>query len=472
MPRSTNLRAKNLLLTYPKNNTKKETCLENIKKHYKNKLKYAIVSEELHKAGDKHLHVFISLNVNGLRNYHDDLDLFAGKHGNYKAAGSIPKSVAYVIKDGDYVTFPPNLDCKGLIEAGKKKTSAKSVLVAMKIQEGSSDKEIALDPELCGYFLEKAPKINAYRSFLQSLKYEANLKPFFIPQVNGFDNPIDSQIAGWLQKNIRQKRPQRQKQLWLHGSTRMGKSTLVSNLAKMLNTYFFPTWTFPYQEGYNDSFELVVFEEFSGGVPITFMNQFVEGQIMTLNVKNSSYRKLKNMPVIVLSNLSIDEVYHKVKETSYKKFEAFKDRFREIYVAKPIDLYYNHDFEAANQDSAEDSEEDNQPKSKEDSEEESDSEESTSENDDDDDPVTKETPPQELSEADSNTAFHCYEVLDLSDDDNDDDMPDWIPRHNLKRNHAVAFKAPEPVFKTANELHAFQTINKGKNKKKKPNNNN
>ena len=59
---------------------------------------------------------------------------------------------------------------------------------------------------------------------------------------------------------------------------------------------------------------------------------------MTLRIKGAQKMKLKNIPLIVLSNLTIAQCYHKAVEKSPHLVEALQTRFLEIVLTEPIDL--------------------------------------------------------------------------------------------------------------------------------------
>lgn len=440
MPRATNLKLKNLAITFPQNDTDKEVVLQRIKELYKSKLKHAIVGAELHKDGGKHLHCLIMLNTDNHRHYFRDLDKLAGKRGDYKPTRSCKSWAKYCIKDGDFTTFPHNWDAKGYAATKDKKTSAKSVLVATAILEGTSNAELARHPEYRGYFLEKKQKIEQYRSFIQELETHQDKYPFFIPVTDPLENVNDSIIAAWLAKNIRKPRPLRQRQLWIFGKTEMGKTSLLINLAKMLKVFHFPIYTFPFVEGFNNQFELIVFEEFSGGVPINFLNQFVDGSPIGINKKGSYVMKRKNIPVIVLSNLSIEEVYEKAGNKRPAVLEALKSRFREIYVDKPIDLYYKHDFEVIP-----DEEEAPVDPTMETNQQDSSSSESESSEDSD------ETPRRPAITTPFNPLTISSNQIDLQFLDDSSESIDYSAPP-IKRTHAIAFKST-PRHSDTNTFH-------------------
>jgi len=100
------LAGKCFFLTWPKNDSVGQVVLDRIVLYWSDKLSFAVVAEELHKDGDRHLHAIIGFKTRAdLKDANPLLDSFTGKHGNYQAAKSATKVLRYVCKDGHYVTF-------------------------------------------------------------------------------------------------------------------------------------------------------------------------------------------------------------------------------------------------------------------------------------------------------------------------------------------------------------------------------
>ena len=59
---------------------------------------------------------------------------------------------------------------------------------------------------------------------------------------------------------------------------------------------------------------------------------------MTLRIKGAQKMKLKNIPLIVLSNLTIAQCYHKAVEKTPHLVEALQTRFLEVTLTEPLDL--------------------------------------------------------------------------------------------------------------------------------------
>ena len=84
--------------------------------------------------------------------------------------------------------------------------------------------------------------------------------------------------------------------------------------------------------------ELLWMDEFKGQKTIQFLNLVAQGAPMTLRIKGAQKMKLKNIPLIVLSNLTIAQCYHKAVEKSPHLVEALQTRFLEVTLTDPLDL--------------------------------------------------------------------------------------------------------------------------------------
>ncbi len=338
LPRTgSSLQATNLFITYPKCTASKETVMLNIGARLKPK--FAIVAAELHKDGTPHLHCVIKLQKRR-RIPHSVLDGLAGKHGNYQSARDLLKVISYVVKGNQYVSFGidvPVYLAKSIRHESTKKRPLRDQ-VAAKVREGATLDEI--DDMLPGYFMMNKRKIQEYVTWI-SLKRqrEDKLKWEGIPLATRYSFPEECLIMKWLVKNIKEKRKFKQKQLWIFGSIGTGKTSLVVWLEKYLSIYWIPHESF--DDFYLDGrYDLAVCDEFRGTRMITWMNEFVQGSSMAIRKKGCQGMKRQNIPVIILSNFSIQEAYSD-KVSDYAK-TSLKARFKEICIPDgEIISFYN-----------------------------------------------------------------------------------------------------------------------------------
>ncbi len=96
----------------------------------------------------------------------------------------------------------------------------------------------------------------------------------------------------------------------------------------------------------NNTYDLIVIDEFKGQRKLTWINKFVEGAPMSLRKKGSQYLKTDNPPVVILSNYNLEQCYSKVKDW---RLEPFRARFDFIILeqtwidgdAKPVFMEMN-----------------------------------------------------------------------------------------------------------------------------------
>jgi hypothetical protein len=318
---------KNYILTFPQCDTTKEQAVERLEQKWKDELKGYIVCEEQHKDGTPHLHVFLSFHNRKQFKQADCFDFIGGKHGNYQVAKSAKGSIAYVTKAGNYVA-------KGVdVEQTKKKKTGD--LVAEMLEQGKTLAEVK-DQEK-GYFLINKRKIEEYAAFIQcenSKKTKLDWKP---PSTEGLTD-ANKQIAEWICSNIRQTRAFKAPQLFITGKPNLGKTSLVEWLKKFLSVYLMPT-TEEFYDHYSDDYDLVVLDEFKGQKTIQFLNEFLQGSSMPIRKKGSQGLKNKNLPVIILSNYTLEECYRKANEDG--RLDSLRARLTQVEVDSFIDFYHD-----------------------------------------------------------------------------------------------------------------------------------
>lgn len=191
--------------------------------------------------------------------------------------------------------------------------------------------------------MQNKRKIEEYRSWYQQtaaidsllpLPKESDLvfAPDFVPACGIPVNASCEAVLSWLRRNL-YNREFKQKQLYLHGTANLGKTSLVRALARCLAVYHAPMEESFFDLYDEETHQLVCFDEFKGQHPLTFMNAFLQGDCMSLRKKGSQYLKTKNLPTIILSNYSPRDAYSKVTE---EKLDTFLVRLEVVELAEPI----------------------------------------------------------------------------------------------------------------------------------------
>lgn len=306
--------------------------MENAKRFFGDKLEFAVVCEEDHAEQEpdpadlhpvppgRHLHAIFALkNRHNLRGAHC-LDPLANSHGKYEAAKSLPGSVNYVAKDGDFIAH--GVDVEEYLAAWKKKTSTKATLMALEAKNGADLAKLdSLDP---GFVLMHLQKLRAYILLQATLSQTPTLKWSTMTVPVGVLQPNLRHLANWLNSNLGQERVLRQKQLLLSSPPGWGKTTLIEELYKYFRIYQHVggKWF----DGFEDeATDLLVFDEFNGNVPLSVMNKVLDGQRCNLEVKGGSAAKNKRQPVIILTNYEEHELYQGEKVNASVR-DAFFDR--------------------------------------------------------------------------------------------------------------------------------------------------
>lgn len=317
----------NFILTFPQCDVKKEVAVERLEQKWKDELKGYIVCEEAHKDGTPHLHVFLQFSKR--KNFKDAnwADFIVGKHGDYKVAKSVSGSVKYVTKDGNYVA-------KGVdVEAITSKGAKMSDKIADMLDKGKTLAEVKEEEK--GYFMVNKRKIEEYATWIQCENAKKSKLAWVSPSIDGLTD-ANKQIAEWISKNIRQTRAFKAPQLFITGKPNLGKTSLIAWLSKYLSVYPFPMEEEFYDQ-YSDDYDLVVMDEFKGQKKITFLNEFLQGSTMSIRKKGSQGIKQKNLPVIILSNLTLEVCYPKANADG--RLDSLRARLEIVEVDSFIDFY-------------------------------------------------------------------------------------------------------------------------------------
>lgn len=326
-PKRFRMQGKNFILTFPQCPEKKEDVSARIEAKWPEQLKGYIVCEEAHKDGTPHLHVFLQFKEKKNVCKNDEFDFIGKKHGSYEVARSVKGTVEYVTKAGNYVA-------KGVdVEKIKSKGTKMCDKIAKLIDEGKSLAEIREEER--GYFLMHKRKIEEYATWVECEKAKKSKMDWIPPVIDGLTD-ANLQIAEWICKNIRQSRIFKAPQLFITGKPNLGKTSLVELLTKSLSVYLMPMEEEFYDQ-YSDDYDLVVLDEFKGQKKITFLNQFLQGSTMSIRKKGSQGLKTKNIPVIILSNLTLEQCYRRANEDG--RLDSLRARLEIIEVDTFIKIY-------------------------------------------------------------------------------------------------------------------------------------
>jgi len=326
-PGAFRLSAKNIFLTWPHCDRPMQALLDAANARWPDKVQYAIACEEQHEDGIPHRHMLVCFKRKANLRVLAHLDGLAGQHGDYKAARDVHASIVYLKKDGHFVEYGVAPD------APENKISAK---VARLVNEDHTMAEInAAYPH---FVLLNKKRIDEYISLHQELvaaaAEPAKLPWALIPHLPDHDFMWPASwpvVVDWLNGNLGVERVHRQKQLYIWGGTALGKTLLVIWLERYWHIFRMPhsKW----MEGFSPlKHQLAICDEFNGCYPISFINEFVQGTPMHLEVKGGMLFKSKNIPVIFLSNKPLHEWYRSDNDPAVKA--ALLDRWTEVEITE------------------------------------------------------------------------------------------------------------------------------------------
>jgi len=341
-PRRFRLASRDVLLTYPQCDASKEELEQHLRRVFKDFAKAAICLEH-HSDGSPHLHAIVHLTKRCDLHSSRTLDFRDGRgrifHGNYQPARSTARSLDYVEKNGNVLYCGGTMDdVRGVFqnrlapqESGKKRINE----CFERLCSGKTVASVLMDDDLQACMIMHRKNLETAVAAINAEK--ALKKQYNFVTASGNPGSPSSTIAEWLNQNLMKIRTFGALQLYLHGPTGIGKTHLISTLEPALRIYYL-NMTEDWMDGYDDeNVDVIVIEEFNSQKTIQFMNQLLDGQPMPLRIRNGCNGKLKkkNVPIIILSNYGLHEVYSKVDAARKATFER---RVLAVYSAERLDV--------------------------------------------------------------------------------------------------------------------------------------
>lgn len=269
-------------LTYPQCKMLKEELLKNLDDRFVGQIKEYVICLEHHKDGNPHLHAYVKFNVR--KRIHSDSFDFEGYHGHYEVAKSWKAVCQYVIKYKDYIS---NFDVKKAL-AKKGKMTKEDLL---------KDVDSVLD--------------------------EGKITPMQVASF--YRNQMVYKMLLNKKKKMPDVLPEKRRHLWIYGPSNTGKTThLREKMQEKGEENFFQIPTNNDWVGYDDQYYLYL-DEYKGQLTIQQLNRICDGGAK-VNVKGGTVQLRYDVQVIILSNYSIEECYHKA---DLVLIESLKNRFNE-----------------------------------------------------------------------------------------------------------------------------------------------
>lgn len=347
--RAFRLRAKKFFLTYPQCDSTPATVLAAIRAHepYADKIERILVASELHESGDPHIHVALWLTTRFSYSDQACFDWVTGQHGSYEVLkGAVNKVAKYLTKDsmGTRAWWSPDgsFDPSVYLNSRVNRRGYSFEAAAKRLKNGESISDVNEDAP--GFVLQHLPKMQDYVQFIDMTAPQTNL-PLpgdLTDSVLALEEPIKT-IGSWIASNVSPNRdhslPFGTKQLWIHGPTQLGKTSMILALERYFDVYYPPPEQF-YDDYEDGRYDLICFDEFAGGKTIQFLNTFITGARCPLRRKGRArYLKKRNIPVLFIANQTPSEVYHGVAEKHPWVMSAFERRLEIVSLSAQDPLF-------------------------------------------------------------------------------------------------------------------------------------
>ena len=345
-PRSFRLASKTFFLTFPQCDFPLEDFVKRIQDFFLEKRRIilkGVASQEQHQDGHLHLHAFIVIDkqISTCNPAYFDNLVVPAKHPNIVShlRGTNHQTMSYVMKDGNYKSFPPEFDIHSYMNtytakpkaqaAPKERKVPMSHQVAAMIEEGATLAQI--DDQFPYYVMTHLAPLQRYLEYrdlrkLQNQRALAHTLTFRVKPADGHCTSSNLQLASWLNSMIFNRSiPHRPTQMWVKTAPGAGKSSLINQLEDEFGVSIY-RWPLEEQwfDGYTDgAFDLIVLDEYKAQKKITQLNPILSGDRVPLSRRGlPPYVKHDILPVLILSNYSHSEAYHKSLPTALEALES------------------------------------------------------------------------------------------------------------------------------------------------------
>lgn len=309
------LQARSYFLTYPQCPLDKNVVLSQlVEKERDHHCEWIIVCKEAHQDGTPHLHALLKYSkvrdVRGADYFDLTGDGDTTYHGDYKTTRNVRDSVNYVCKDMNLATWPATLDVEALAKTKKQNTHDR---IAEMVIAGADVKDVRESAP--GFYMMHKAKIVDFHAEMQRELSKRNLLPWQPLSLELGMTNTEIAVTRWLNANIHTQRAFKQRQLWLWSAEpSVGKTSLMHTLQEFCAIFYASHER--YQNGFDNGYDLVVFDEYKGQQPVHWMNNFLDGSTMLVGTKGGQVCKTRNVPVVILSNSPPLSVYHNVGNLS------------------------------------------------------------------------------------------------------------------------------------------------------------
>lgn len=217
-------------------------------------------------------------------------------------------------------------------EDGSLKQSKASKYATDLLSGGSTRSILQQDP---GYYLQNKRKIEEFASMCAVYNSIASKQAWPASLKYTGTHPETLEIIEWLSSNIRCERAFRQEQLYISGPKQHYKTTIIRLLKVFLMTYDVPKGEEFYDLYEDGLYDLLILDEFKGQKKLQDLNEWLQGDDMNIRQKGKQYYKRQNLPMIILANWPLPQVYHNLTP---EKIEPTMSRLQHVHLNTPIDI--------------------------------------------------------------------------------------------------------------------------------------
>ncbi len=340
---------KNDLLTYSRCNVPPDVCGRALSDRFglvnnrSNPLDEVHVVREAHADGGNHLHALISFAsrkriTNPLA--FDILDEKEWCHPNVAIVRSWDASCLYLSKTGNEIYHWYREGCGSSVASfaaavirGEKYKEEKGHHSKGKFKKAEAliatnkGNILAVREAMPGFFMQHLKKIREYSAFYQLYVAEEEVKKPWVPLVDiaAMEHRYNRVIAEWLNSNLFVPRFPKQKQLYIWGEPDTGKTSFVNWLEDFCFIWRPSRQTGGFQDAWRPNhYNLVVIDELEEkDIPISFLKILLGGGVQEMPMKGlPSATKRERLPVVVLSQSRVDELYPKCGMASVRALES------------------------------------------------------------------------------------------------------------------------------------------------------
>jgi len=348
--------SKNIFLTFPRCEFLLDQFREKIELFFRGNLEKGVICQEKHQDGSYHLHAAICLERQFRSRDPRVFDSLVDppKHPNImgRFSGGVLKAFQYVMKDGNFLALnEPAFNLTSFMEAATKKKSTRSKIISEEMMDPNCVSRTQVMLDHADFMVLHLKKVQAFVDWLdlrdKRLQYAAaQTLSVHVQPAEGYFTSWNSEIASWLNLNLRKARAHRQKQLWICAPPGMGKTSLIMFLEAVfqINVFYWPKdehWWDAYED---DTYDLIVLDEFFTQKTIVELNPILSGDPHKVSQRGKTpYVKRQNLPVIILSNYVPEECFTRVAANQSWKLEPLLQRLLIVKADGPIRIMDAHE---------------------------------------------------------------------------------------------------------------------------------